>query len=218
MGGFLLGLANGGACLGYCVPVLVPFLLGEGRKTRQNWKVLGQFFCGRLGGYFLFALIAWAIGKLVAGGAGTLAGSPGLPLVGLASGAAYLGLAGLMLWYGLGQAPAACPANLKGLRARLQRWPAALPAALGVFTGLNLCPPFIAALAQASVAPTLFDSLVFFLAFFAGTSLYLLPVSFLGSLNRVMPLRTIGKMAAVLVAAYYIYTGMMYLLGGIYQL
>ena len=48
MQGFLLGLANGTTCLAFCAPVLVPFLLEEGKNVRQNLMTLFKFLGGRL--------------------------------------------------------------------------------------------------------------------------------------------------------------------------
>ena len=53
--GFLLGIASGGACLAYCAPVLVPYLLGEGKTLRGNAVLVGGFLGGRLIGYLAFA-------------------------------------------------------------------------------------------------------------------------------------------------------------------
>ncbi len=60
--GFFLGLASGTACLANCAPVFLPYLLGEGEKIPKNYILLGQFLGGRLAGYLLFALLAWAAG------------------------------------------------------------------------------------------------------------------------------------------------------------
>jgi hypothetical protein len=65
MQGFLLGLANGTTCLAFCAPVLVPLLLKEGKDVRQNLVTLLKFLGGRLGGYMLFGLLAWATGSLL---------------------------------------------------------------------------------------------------------------------------------------------------------
>jgi hypothetical protein len=46
--------------------------------------------------------------------------------------------------------------------------------------------------------------LLFFATFFVGTSLYFVPFPFLGALRGHMALRTIGRLAAALVALYYL--------------
>jgi len=215
MQGFLLGLANGATCLAYCAPVLIPLMLGEGQKTRQNWGMLGKFLGGRLAGYLLFGLLAWLLSQMILGASAYR---------NLILGAAYVVLAALLAAYGLSKArtarpaPAACAGSLKGARKFLRQWPALLPLGLGFLTGLNLCPPFLAAFTSAAGAGSLGASLVFFLMFFVGTSLYFLPMAFVGLMSRVSALRTVGKLAALLMALYYAYSGIIYLAGGIVQL
>ena len=209
MQGFLLGLANGATCLAYCAPVLIPLMLGEGQRTRQNWGMLGKFLGGRLAGYLLFGLLAWLLSQMILGASAYR---------NLILGAAYVVLAALLAVYGLSKTPAACAGSLKGARKFLRQWPALLPLGLGFLTGLNLCPPFLAAFTSAANAGSLGASLVFFLTFFVGTSLYFLPMAFVGLMSRVSALRTVGKLAALLMALYYAYSGIIYLAGGIVQL
>lgn len=206
MQSFLLGLANGTTCLAYCAPVLIPFMLGKGQPTRRNWLLLAQFLGGRMGGYLLFGLLAWAAGQLI---------QPGEAWRGLVYGAAYLGLAGLLLFSTFVRTPAPCAGSAPRLRRWLRGAPALLPAALGFFTGLNLCPPFLLAFAGAAENASLAASLLFFLLFFIGTSLYFIPLPLVGLLSRHNDLRWIGKVAAALVAAYYLYSGLISLIGGI---
>ena len=206
MQGFLLGLSSGVTCLAYCAPVLVPYLLGEGHRTARNWGVLAQFMAGRLAGYLLFGLLAWTAQSLVLG----LLGSQS-PLFGVL----YVVLAGLLLVYGLVKMPTVCATSLPGLSGWLRRWPALLPAGLGLFTGLNLCPPFLLAFANAANSASLLQSVLFFLLFFIGTSLYFVPLPFVGTLHRFPALRIIGKFAAVIIAVYYLLYGIVLIAGGI---
>ncbi|MFH1176111.1 MAG: sulfite exporter TauE/SafE family protein, partial [Acidobacteriota bacterium] len=122
----------------------------------------------------------------------------------------------LLIVYGFRQPPATCAAVpaaelLSGVR---RRWPAALPAALGLLTGLSLCPPFLLAITRAADAGGLGGSLAFFLAFFCGTSAYLVPLPLVGLLRRPAVVRTVGRLAAGVVGAYFAYRGLVALLGG----
>ena len=206
MQGFLLGLANGTTCLAFCAPVLVPFLLEEGKNVRQNLVALLKFLGGRLGGYMLFGLLAWATGGLLLRATGYQS---------LVIGVAYMGLAVLLLVAVLRKkapAPGACA--FAGARARLSRWPALLPVGMGFLAGLKICPPLLLAFTGAASTGTLVGSLVFFLTFFLGTSVYFIPLSFLGAFTRVSALRIVGQFAAVIVALYYLYAGILLLTGG----
>lgn len=211
--GFLLGLANGGACLATCAAVLIPLFLGEGRRVTENSWLLARFLVGRLTGYLLFGLLAWSAHWLL------LLEPAGRSVM---FGLAYFGLAGLMLAYGLGKLRITCALPAHPLRARLGKhawlrpW---LPALFGLLTGLNLCPPLLLAFANAALNGTLLGSVSFFLAFFAGTTLYLLPIPLVGLLQKSITgaaaLQTVGRLASVLMAGYYVFSGITMFMEGI---
>lgn len=206
MQGFLLGLANGTTCLAFCAPVLVPFLLEEGKNIRDNLVMLLKFLGGRLGGYMLLGLLAWAMGDLLL---------RTTSYQGLVIGMAYVGLSALLLVAVLrekGPAPGACA--FEGARATLRRWPAMLPVGMGLLAGLKICPPLLLAFTDAASSGTLGGSLLPFVTFFLGTSLYFLPISVLGAFARLPDLRIVGKFAAVMVALYYLVSGILLFAGG----
>jgi sulfite exporter TauE/SafE len=231
MEGFLLGLSNGITCVATCAPVMIPLFLGEGRRVKQNGWLLAQFLLGRLAGYLLFGLLAGITGQLLFQG-----GRPsGMPFGGV-----YLLMGSLLLLYGLGefvrlprpfsmaggtaapgQAPApqanphfGCPVPPRRVRRWMNFAPDLFPLALGFLTGLNLCVPFIAAFTGAVGQGSLAASVFFFAMFFAGTSVFFLPILFVGAFHRMQALRTIGRFTAIFIALYYLYTGIIYLLGG----
>jgi len=90
-----------------------------------------------------------------------------------------------------------------------------VPFLLGFFTGLNVCPPFLLAFAGAAGTGSLPGSLLFFAAFFLGTSVFFIPAPLLGALGRSSAARTIARMAGGVVGLYYACTGVLALLGGI---
>jgi hypothetical protein len=206
--GFAVGLVGGTACLATCVPVLLPYLLAEGERPRWDGAALGSFLLGRLAGYLSFALLAWLLGVTLLEGWASRA---------LLVGAAYLALGGLLIVYGFRRPPTACAAApAAGLLARVRsRWPTALPAVLGLLTGLSLCPPFLLAVTRAADSGGLAGSLAFFAAFYCATSLYLIPLPFAGLLRRRVVVRTVGRLAAGVVGAYFAYLGLIALLGGL---
>lgn len=209
MQGFLLGLANGATCLAYCAPVLVPYLLSEGKSTRQNMSILCQFLTGRLLGYLLFAVAAWFASSYVA----TLPINQELLL-----GMVYTILAAVMYTHSRATRPTTSCAthSLKGLTNRVTaKYPAMMPLLMGFLTGLNLCPPFLLVFTDAISTQTISQSMLYFFTFFLGTTIYFLPTPFLGILRHFPPLKSIGKMAAILMSAYYLYTGIIMLIGGI---
>jgi sulfite exporter TauE/SafE len=207
MNGFLLGLANGTSCLALCAPVLIPFLLSKGDNVRHNLMTLLQFLGGRLGGYLLFSLLAWAVGGLLLNAGGSQA---------LLVGGTYVGLSVLLLVAVFRQQnPTRGACTLPQARTRFRRWPALVPASMGLLAGLKVCPPLLLAFTDAASTGTLGGSLLLFVTFFLGTALYFLPLPLLGVFTRLPDLRIVGKFAAVIVALYYLFSGILLFAGGI---
>lgn len=208
LSGLLLGLANGGACLATCAAVLVPLFLGEGRRVSENGSLLARFMAGRLVGYLLFAVLAWAANWLILR-------DPALRTPVFA--ASYFILAGMMLAYGAGKLRLSCAVPTRQVRVQMGKIPALrplIPALFGLLTGLNLCPPFLLAFTNAALNGTLLGSLGFFLAFFAGTSVYMIPVPFVGAFRKTTALQTIGKFSAVIMSFYYVFSGILLIFEG----
>ncbi len=214
LSGFLLGLANGMTCLATCAAVLVPLFLGEGRRVRENGRLLAGFMAGRLAGYLLFGFLAWLANWIILR-------DPAIRSV--IFGATCFILAAFMLAYGLGWLKLAptCAISPRALRARFGGYAwlrPMLPAVFGLLTGLNLCPPFLLAFTNAALNGTLPGSLLYFVAFFLGTSLYLLPLPLVGLFrnpNAAQALQTVGRMASVLMSLYYIAYGSLMFFQGV---
>jgi hypothetical protein len=205
--GFLLGLASGASCLVTCVPVLLPYLLSEGRTVRSNAVPLLYFLGGRLVGYLAFAVFAWEAGRWIRSSAGA----------GLIFGVIYTVLACVMMAYGFSSPPASCGADSLGgrLASIARHWPWIMPGFMGLLTGLNLCPPFLTALAGATTQVTLVSSLLFFVAFFAATTLYSAPFPLAGLLRNSQVARVTSRLAAGVMGAFYFYKGLIMIYGGL---
>ncbi|MDD5656817.1 MAG: sulfite exporter TauE/SafE family protein [Elusimicrobia bacterium] len=152
--GFWLGLAVGPQCFMSCAPVVVPLLCAEGRPgLGANAAALGRFLAGRLAAYLLLAAAAAAAAAALSGAARWLP----------PAGSAVAGV--LLLAY-------AWRGGRRGCCAATGR-----PAlALGFLTGAGLCPALLAALTAVLASDGPGRGALFFAAFFAATSLYLLPV------------------------------------------
>ena len=205
--GFLLGLASGASCLATCAPILLPYLLSEGRTVRSNAIPLLHFLGGRLIGYLVFAVFAWEAGRWIRSSAGG----------GFIFGIVYTVLACVLMAYGFSSPPASCAAGGRSRRllSIAGRWPWIMPGFLGLLTGLSLCPPFLAALAGATNQVTLVSSLLFFSAFFAATALYLVPFPLAGVFRRSQAVRITGRLAAGVMGAFYFYKGLIMIYGGV---
>ena len=210
--GFILGLSSGVACIAYCAPVLLPYLLGEGRGVLQNAWLTGQFLLGRLLGYLLFAVLAWGIGRSI------LTGGSRHDLI---IGAAYVLFSGMLIYYGFFRKEASCPKTCE--MSRLQRWsmdvwPVLMPVGAGFATGLSFCPPFLLAFTGAAAEPTLLGSLLYFFSFFLGTSVLFVFAPLIGVARKFSVLQMIGKLAAGVMGFYYGYSGLILLIGGLKSL
>ncbi len=211
MQGFLLGLANGTSCLAFCAPFLIPYFLSDGNGVRQNSFLLAWFLAGRLLGYLLFGLLAWSLSGLF-----LAAGGLQDRMVGIT----YVILSALLLatvFSKKNPTPDACA--LPKARVWLRRWPrlvpGLLPIGIGFLAGLKICPPLLLAFTGAVTNGSLGGSLLLFFTFFLGTSIFFLPFPLLGALARVPDARWVGKFAAVIVALYYLLSGILLFAGGI---
>jgi len=209
MKGFLLGLANGTFCFAYCSAILVPYLLSEGKNVQRNFITISYFLSGRLIGYLAFAIVAWITNLIVI---------QNLTNRTTILGVVYIALAVLLMFYGFGTKEPHCVAkSTKALKKRYGiRHKYLLPVILGVLTGLNLCPPFLLAFTTAVEKDSLRQCLLFFLTFFIGTSVYLIPLPTIGLLRRYDILRPVGRLAAGVMGVYYIYFGFITFQGSIH--
>ena len=202
-----LGLASGPACIAACGPVLVPSLLTEHAGFRPHARYLSVFLGARLAGYLLFAAAAWELGALVS--------LPLGPRV-LLTGAVNVLLAGVLLWYAW-SAKDLCGATCASAElvkiGEKQNRRTAGPAALGLLTGLSLCPPFVAAGVRAAELGSVAQALLFFFFFFMGTSVWFMPFISFGCIARNEAVNTVARMAMALIAIYYLALGIAMLIG-----
>jgi len=199
-----LGFGAGPVCVAYCGPVLLPWLGAELRDLGTTGRLLAMFLGGRLAGYMAFAVVAWAVGLTIPVDLRTRALIFGLANFGLA---ALLGFSACFpRRRTCAQAPDASHPRLYQIgTADRFRPPAALT--LGFLTGLNLCPPFVAAGVRAAAAHSLPSALAFFALFFAGTSVWFLPSLAITPLRRFSVVPTVARMTMGALAIYYVYLG-----------
>jgi sulfite exporter TauE/SafE len=181
--GFLLGLGTGVVCLAYCGPVLIPFMMGEGKTIAGNIGSVSLFLFGRLLAYLLIGLLAGLLGSTL------LQPFPGKTVF---MGIVYISLASMLVAYGFFRFRELClgRSDLKFKKKYGIRWPFMVPVIGGFATGLS-------------------SSLLFFLMFFLGTTVYFVPLPFIGFFRRQQVLRIIGKFAAILAGLLYLYKGVL---------
>lgn len=206
MKGFFLGLSNSVTCVAYCTPVLIPYMLGEGKSVAQNFITLTQFLLGRLAGYLVFAFVAWLINLTIL---------ERLEEKGLFIGVLYIVFSCFLMVYAFFKTDVPCAARSIGYIAGKIRTPLLIPILAGLLSGIAFCPPFLLAMTDAASEGSLFYSLFFFFMFFISTSIFFILIPFVGALRRLPALRIIGKMAAGIVGLYYLYAGIIAVIAGV---
>ena len=174
---------------------------------RLTTSKLSAFLAARFLGYLLFAAVAWQLGALVS--------FPPTSRL-LITGVVHLLLAGVLLGYAYSMGHAhshSCAASELVTVGGPKKWSVTGPAALGFLTGFSLCPPFVIAGVRAAELESATAALLFFSMFFVGTSLWFLPFAGLGCVRRSQAVTTVGRMAMVLIACFYVYLGLAMLMG-----
>ncbi|MBN1822715.1 MAG: sulfite exporter TauE/SafE family protein [Endomicrobiales bacterium] len=188
--GILLGLSNNLTCAGVCAPVLLPYLVSE---QKGSAKATGLFLLGRLAAYAAFGVLSGAAGIYFEARL-----NPRIFGVFLAVFALWLML------YSTGKAGV----NLSLCRVFASTASAGtLPFYAGFIMGMNLCPPFLLALALALDYGSVMGALALFMGFYAGSSAWMIPLFFA---DRVKMHPVIVKSLRVflfLVGSYFLWRG-----------
>jgi len=190
----VLGLSTGLFCIGFCLPLLGPLMLGRERSSlRDSASGLLLFLAGRLLAYLLFGLLFGALGGLL--GRVLAVKTILLPLL-------YATLGPLMVLYGIVQS---FPhwSFCRVLSPRIgSRWYLAL---VGFLAGINLCPPFLLAVTTVMDAGGALRGALFFFVFFVATSVYLVPLLFAGLAARFSAVRFAARVLSIASGAYFVF-------------
>ncbi len=205
MEAFLLGLSTGIVCITYCGPVVIPYLLSESKSVRQNIPDILLFLGARLVAYIIIGILANLLGFL-------FFQTQSFKAIFVGSG--YIVLSVFLIIYVFYRFRHPCPSKSRNKLVRKygDHWSFIIPVIGGLVTGLNICPPFLLAITQAAAESSMYNSVLFFVLFFLGTSVYFVPLPFIGLLHRQQVLKVIGKFAAGLVGVIYLYKGIFLIL------
>ena len=187
--GFVLGLMTSPVCAMTCAPVFLSFALSRDEKgLGAQGRALVQFLAGRLAGYAVIGLVFGWVGAHLAAGAPPL-------LVAVTQGA--LGVA--LLLYALSKTKHS--GFLCGVVGRwgLER---RYPVALGLLSGLTICPPFLLAVGRVTQVGGAVLGVFFFVAFFFGTSLVLAPLVFVSLANLLKPVQSLARVGCAAVGVF----------------
>jgi len=206
----LLGLASGGSCLVTCGPLAAALAAGESTNLKRSSALLTIFLSGRLLGYCGWAVLAWLLAQ------GVLQFQQGQTAFSFAD----LILGAWLIYYGISKpgdpSRKTCAGSsiLKPLDSGLRNHVFFRSGAWGLLSGLQVCPPFLAAIVGAGRTGRLGDSLLFFFLFYLGTGAWFIPFPLIGSLGRFHQVAQVARFCALLLGAYYIYSGLISLTGG----
>ncbi len=192
--GFVLGLSTGFYCLTTCLPALVPYLLSEGDTLwRTNFGIFLEFLAGRFTAYFLFAVVSTLIGVTY---------KPYLPVWAAPLAMLLTALAMLAFLFTTRRAPSG-----KGCYLPVSPFFKRIPLALGFMTGINICPPFVAAFVRLVNLADMTAGLFYFTGFFTATSIFLLPaIAPTPFLNE--RLKNIGRLTLLIAGVWYLILGL----------
>jgi sulfite exporter TauE/SafE len=187
----LAGLSMGLFCATTCLPVIAPYLAAEQRDAKAIAGTLLQFILGRLGGYILFGVVSGYLGERWTGEVFHWFAAVSMILL------SFL----LLLYTGgvMNPSRGACERRLRSRRF--------LPWMMGFLMGVNICPPFLLSVVYVFTLHSVFKGVVYFLVFFAATTVYFLPLFFLGLLGRLSEFRAAARVSAALVGALFMAYG-----------
>lgn len=180
----LLGLSTGVYCFVYCIPFIAPVMVSKERRTRENFYVIAKFVLGRLVGYLSFGAIAGYLGERLAGVNFEL-----FTLIALALLSILLILHALGIWQG----------SRYSCCGFINKHERSIPFFMGMLMGVNACPPFLLSLTYVLTLQSVIKGIVYFFMFFVGTTVYFVPVFFLGYLNRIKEFQLVGRISAIVV-------------------
>ena len=187
----LAGFSMGLFCCVSCYPFLAPIFAAENRSAGGTLRIWLQFILGRLAGYVLFgAAIGW-LGERFNEAWFTQASLAGLMI-----------MAVLLIFYALGfwrPGWSFCAAGTRRGKAT--------PALLGFLMGVNACPPFLLSVAYVLTLHSLVKGIIYFLVFFCATTVYLVPLMFVGWLGRMPEFRWAARVSAVVVGILFLVYG-----------
>lgn len=82
-----------------------------------------------------------------------------------------------------------------------------IPFFLGIFTGLNPCPPFLVGAARLWTLNSILGGVILFTAFFIGTSVYMVPLIFVSYFSKNERIKQIALMVALLSSFWFLFMG-----------
>jgi len=180
-----LGFSTGVSCLAICTPFYLPYLIAEQRKIKTNFLEFAELLLGRLLGYLLFGLVFGYLGKII-----NLGWVSSLSTVSLGALSLFIILYSLN-FFKIKHLSLACHwEKIKTVKP---------PFLIGLLTGVNVCPPFLLSLNYIFILGDVVKGLVYFLFFFLATSVFFIPLVFLGKLSYFKEFQFLARLTMLVV-------------------
>lgn len=180
----LAGLSVGAFCLTYCFPFMAPLIAAEDRTPRKNVLIILEFLIGRLAGYLCFGLLAGYLGEKF-----------DAHWLRTATNISFIILSLVLIFYliGLIRENGIFCYGASFFRGKS-------PLLMGFFMGINICPPFLLSVAYVMTQHSILYGMLYFALFFLASSIYFLPLIFVGLLSRAKEFRTVARISGLSVA------------------
>ncbi|HPS36666.1 MAG TPA: sulfite exporter TauE/SafE family protein [Candidatus Omnitrophota bacterium] len=188
----LAGFSVGAFCLTYCFPFMGAFLAAENRSSGRNLRIVLEFLGGRLAGYLIFGMAAGYLGERL-----------NSRWLGFATDISFIVLSVLLCLYLLGILK-----EKNGMCGTALFFRGKSPLVMGFFMGINLCPPFLLSVAYIFQHKNPLYGMAYFTIFFLSSSVYFLPLAFVGLAARAREFRTAARLSGFLVAALFFLYGL----------
>ncbi|KPJ55366.1 hypothetical protein AMJ47_00645 [Parcubacteria bacterium DG_72] len=194
---FLLGLSVGIYCFSYCIPFAASFIVSEQRQKKENLYIVLKFIFGRFLGYLVFGAVFGYLGQ-----------SFNVFQINLILNIALILLSLLLIIHALGF----IDWKYFSFCRKFKKYNNRLPVLMGFLMGVNVCPPFLMSVVYVFNLHSVFLGVMYFLMFFLATSVYFLPLFFLGFLNKLKSFQLVGRVSALIVGTIFFIYGLYYII------
>ncbi|MBN1398490.1 MAG: sulfite exporter TauE/SafE family protein [Bacteroidetes bacterium] len=193
----LLGLSVGPICLAYCSPIVVPLLTSSTTHRLSTGSLtLLLFLTGRFIGYMLVGIVVGIIGNNIH-----------QYVNGSVFGIVSIALGLTLIFFSIQKNIPEKKLCRLIMNSNSQRM---FPVLLGFLTGLNLCPPFLAAIVGATSTGSVVGTMIYFSAFFIGTATFFPIMIFWGLLSKIDSVRTISYICMMISGVWFILKGLFF--------
>lgn len=199
----ILGISTGSACVATCGMVMFPYLMSGSAGIKRITIDLSIFMLTRFVAYFFLATLSWYFGQALFQN----------PVVkNIVPGILYIVLSIMLVYYSISKSRKHdCPAKMITTINNKK----IIPILVGLVNSLGFCPALFIVLTKGATQNSLMQSYLAFTAFFIGSSVWFLPLPFVGKIKKVEVLRTIGILATGLAGIIFMIKGITILIGGI---